>query len=393
MDQRLPFPLYIILLLFFTACATPTAPSLTATQVSTAATPTPTVTSTYTPSPSPTSTYTPSPTNTLVPTSTPAPTFTLTPQYISVINIEDVKNVKTFEHPSLASSIAFAADSNFIISGGKDGKARLWNIDSDDDKPQITIDVYPLKISFWVSFLHTGEVFVTSDQHGYIKFWSQSDGSLLRELKASSRPVGEAKLSLNDDFMIASSSKTQVTLWQLKDFSNLFTFTHYSYVLGKAFHPNGKYVVTGDANGYIWLWNVDDGSLIYSHQGHGKFVNSLVFSPDGKVIASGSGDGTIRLWNTKDGSEILEIQTSGPVWNLAFSRDGGMLASGGHGVKPVIYIWDISTGSLIKELHGHNTCLYTHICGIKDLEFSPNGKLLASAGTDNTIRLWSVIEP
>ena len=70
---------------------------------------------------------------------------------------------------------------------------------------------------------------------------------------------------------------------------------------------------------------------------------------------------------------------TGPVWTIAFSPDGKILASGSN--DKTVKLWDISTGKLIHSLEGHRG-------GVLTIAFSPDGKILASGSEDKTVKLW-----
>lgn len=69
----------------------------------------------------------------------------------------------------------------------------------------------------------------------------------------------------------------------------------------------------------------------------------------------------------------------GSVYDLAISSDGQYLVSAGEDRR--ILIWDLSAGSMIKELRGHTDTVYS-------LAFSADGTLLVSGGLDSSVRIW-----
>ncbi|MBC1242316.1 PD40 domain-containing protein, partial [Nostoc sp. 2RC] len=70
---------------------------------------------------------------------------------------------------------------------------------------------------------------------------------------------------------------------------------------------------------------------------------------------------------------------SSRVNSVVFSPDGKTLASASD--DKTIKLWDVSTSKAIKTLTGHSS-------RVNSVVFSPDGKTLASASDDNTIKLW-----
>jgi WD40 repeat protein len=69
----------------------------------------------------------------------------------------------------------------------------------------------------------------------------------------------------------------------------------------RIFRRTAEQFVTTSRDKTAKVWEVEDGSLQVTLEGHRGEVNSASFSPDGTRIVTGSGDGTANIWNAEDG--------------------------------------------------------------------------------------------
>ncbi len=155
--------------------------------------------------------------------------------------------------------------------------------------------------------------------------------------------------------------------------------------LGKAdclaVSPDGHAVAVGYRDGKIRLWDLSTGRLESVLEGHRGEVKALAFAPDGQLLASGSRDGTVRLWALPSGQPLRTL--TGPfkeVRCLAFSPDGQTLASGHAGVA---LLWSMQGGEVRSTLKAHKFA-------ITALQYLDEGRTLATAGWDRTVKLWKL---
>jgi hypothetical protein len=111
-----------------------------------------------------------------------------------------------------------------------------------------------------------------------------------------------------------------------------------------------------------------------------KPVYAVAYSPDGRLLANGSSDKTVQLWDVASGNLQHILDTGDWVYAVAFSPNGRLLASGS--LNGTVQLWEVTSGNLQHTLQ--------HDSPVRAVTFSPDGRLLASASSDKTVRLWEV---
>ena len=134
-------------------------------------------------------------------------------------------------------------------------------------------------------------------------------------------------------------------------------------------------------SGSALLWDATTGREIFTRTDSGASIVAVAFSPDGTRIAAGLGfyvnrefQGRCTIWDVASGAKLASLPgPPGGVQGLAFSTDGKWLASAGW--DQTVRLWDAASGRMVRtlEIKGGGEWAGT-------VAFSPDSKWLVAAG-------------
>lgn len=142
-------------------------------------------------------------------------------------------------------------------------------------------------------------------------------------------------------------------------------------------------VASAGGHNTIKLWNWRE-NTVKDLMAHKDKVNSVVFSPDGKLLVSGSEDSTIKIWDvsqweTIETREPITIRMFSPAHTVVFHPDGQLIATSGRHAK----LSDITNQAEIATLQ-HDDWVWT-------VAFSGDGGYLATDdGVGTTVKVWDI---
>jgi WD40 repeat protein len=155
------------------------------------------------------------------------------------------------------------------------------------------------------------------------------------------------------------------------------------------FSPDGRTVATDGFGSGLFLWSAASGKQLPTPEGCGDRVWDCVFSPDGRNLAVEDRD-VVCLYEVSTGKVLHKLtllsraDDSGwvePSAGLAFSPDGKVLAAAPPRDGSVIRLWDVGTGKELGPTAAHDR-------PVSSVAVFPDGKTVASASSDGTVRLW-----
>ncbi len=295
-------------------------------------------------------------------------------------------------------AVAFSHDGSQFVSGSWDGKARVWDVAT--GKMQIEIPYGGLYVHA-VAFSPDGQWIATggNDKTGYVRLWNAKTGALVRTFKGHSDDVLSVVFSKNGDRLLTSSYDKTARLWNVETGDEIRRYLgHNWWVWSAAFSPDETRIVTTSQDGTAIVWNTATGEQGPPFSGHVGPVYAAAFSPDGQSVVSGGYDNRLLIWKPADVKpfDYVSVASGGvspppafrsleghtaPIRTVAFSPNGKMVLSAGHDNS--IKLWDISNGHLIKSLRGHAGW-------VRSAAFSPDGHWVLSGSHDSQAKLWNI---
>src|SRR5262249_50035593 len=145
--------------------------------------------------------------------------------------------------------------------------------------------------------------------------------------------------------------------------------------------PDGKLLATA-AYGRVVVWDLDGPTPVKTLTNVLGGVNCVRFSPDGKTLAVAGGQpsarGGLRAFQVADWETTAVLAGhEDAVAGVAFSADGKRLASASF--DRTVRVWDLATNKQTLSLTGHSDFAYA-------VAFSPDGQYLGSASKDRSVK-------
>jgi WD40 repeat protein len=279
-------------------------------------------------------------------------------------------------------SIAWSPDGTQLAAGAVSGQVAIYDVG--EGKAIHLFGQAHADGCDAVAWRPDGKALATAGRDGKWKLWNAADGKVLAEQEAgapwaehlawSARPIGDK------GHLLALGAGNNLTLWTEAGASAGEAIKFPRTVVDVAWILGGATLAAAFTNG---ISQRDPATGQEERIFHARDpILSMAFSPTGKWLMTGNQDCTIHVWNTDGGAEMHMRGYPAKVRQLAWHRGSRWLASGGG---PAISVWDCSgrgpEGRTPAVLEWHHDL-------VSALHYQPEGDWLASGARDGGVAVW-----
>ncbi|PSL56030.1 serine/threonine protein kinase [Saccharothrix carnea] len=319
---------------------------------------------------------------------------------VQVYRTADGARVATLTgHTAEVQSLAFAPDTGLLASTGMDAAVRLW--DTTTWTARRVIDAPEAGMSS-VAFTPSGSAVVGGAVGANVYSWDVATGEMLTQYATGSVTTFAVAMTAEGRTLLSADSTGVITVWTYQ--RTVLGTRDYS-VLGAAFQPGGELLATTSGDGAVRLWDHRNSRLVHETEGHQDDAYDVAFSPDGAELATVAEDGTLVVWKADTGAEARRFSRPGTEFTaVTFSPDGRTIAvagrtpTGSKEDRDEVLLFDAADLELTQRRSTREEPRNTPVDGLQpnypaSTSFSPDGRTLAVALSGGRIGLWDLVDP
>ncbi|KAG2223667.1 hypothetical protein INT45_007245 [Circinella minor] len=324
-------------------------------------------------------------------------------------------------HTEAVLSCAFSPDGSQLATGSGDATVRIWDLNT--ETPRYTLKGH----TGWVlsiAWSPDGKTLASGSMDKTVRLWDPKTGKSLGDgLKGHTKWITSLSwepyhLNSKANRLASSSKDSTVRVWDTALRRVIMTISQHTAAVTCVKWGGEGLIYTASQDKTIKVWN-SSGVLVKTLQGHGHWVNTLALSTDfvlrtgpfdhtGKKypteeeskaaalarykafkgskperLVSGSDDFTMFFWEPETSKKPITRMTGHQklVNHVSFSPDGRYIASASFDTS--VKLWDGQTGKFLGNLRGHVGSVY-QVC------WSSDSRMLLSGSKDSTLKVWDI---
>ncbi|KAJ1659533.1 ribosome assembly [Dispira simplex] len=281
-------------------------------------------------------------------------------------------------HTEAVLQVSFSPDGSSLASASGDTTVRIWDLNT--ETPRFTCNGHTNWV-LTIAWSPDGNLLASGGMDNTVRLWDPHTGKPLGgPLKGHAKwitALAWEPFHLNPQCTrFASSSKDgTVRIWDAVHRRVTLTISQHTAAVTSIRWGGDGLLYTASQDKTIKVWDTQQGKLVKTLVGHAHWVNTLALSTD-YVLRTGPFDHTGRPFDSKEEAQQAALKR----YQDARGKHGERLVSGSDDFT--MYLWEpLKDKKPLARLTGHQKL-------VNQVQFSPDGRWIASAGFDNAVKLW-----
>ena len=275
--------------------------------------------------------------------------------------------------------------------GDVETELALWSLKNETKVSRIIVAGVPALVAVDA----TGERVAVADYDRAVRVWDFNNGELVTQVDLLGQPE-RIELSADGQTLAVQYPGFGVSVWAVAAAAQPLLEETGLGVWQFAFSPSGNAIVVGRPQIGYQIHRTSNGQIIGPTFGlapSDESASFLAFSDDERIVISGGQETALRFWRAPTAAATAVANDAlHNIWNVSgdqvamASRDGDLIAIGdreGH----VHFVSSGTVSTDVQELSDDLSFL-GHRSAVRKLAFDDTGQFVASAATDNTVRVW-----
>ncbi|KAJ3552714.1 hypothetical protein NM688_g4006 [Phlebia brevispora] len=199
----------------------------------------------------------------------------------------------------------------------------------------------------------------------------------------------------SDDMLLASASNGLLKVWNMKTTACIRTM-ECGYAICSTFLPGDRQIAVGTKSGEILIYDIASSTLLETIQAHTATVWSMHVRADGQALVSGSADKDVKFWEFEQKAadsenphsprllslvHVRTLKMTDDVLSVRYSPNGKLLA---------VALLDSTVKVFYQDSLKFFLSLYGHKLPVLSMDISQDSKLIVTCSSDKNVKIWGL---